>query len=78
MSSQSAMPKSNAGTPRRHAEMMKERPDMKHDEGNAISLEPGETKEIIWRFGKRGKVEIACHLPGHYEAGMRAIVTVAR
>jgi len=63
---------------RRHAEMMKEMPDMKHDEGNAISLEPGETKELIWRFAKRGKVEVACHLPGHYEAGMRAIVTVAR
>jgi uncharacterized cupredoxin-like copper-binding protein len=63
---------------RQHAEMMKEMPHMKHDEGNAVSLEPGKTKELIWRFGKRGKVEVACHLPGHYEAGMRAIVTVAR
>lgn len=63
---------------RRHAEMMKEMPDTKHDENNATALEPGETKELIWRFGERGKVEIACHLPGHYEAGMRAIVTVAR
>ncbi len=63
---------------RRHAEMMKEMPDMKHDEGNAVSLEPGETNELIWRFGKPGNVEVACHLPGHYEAGMRAIVTVAR
>jgi uncharacterized cupredoxin-like copper-binding protein len=61
---------------RQHAEMMKETPDMKHDAGNAVSLEPGEIKELIWRFGKRGNVEVACHLPGHYEAGMRAIVTV--
>jgi uncharacterized cupredoxin-like copper-binding protein len=63
---------------RQHAEMMKEMPDMKHDEGNAVSLEAGQTEELIWRFGKPGNVEIACHIPGHYEAGMHAIVTVAR
>lgn len=62
---------------RQHAEMMKKMPDMKHDEGNALTLEPGETKELVWQFGKAWKVEIACHVPGHYEAGMRAIVTVA-
>jgi uncharacterized cupredoxin-like copper-binding protein len=63
---------------RQHAEMMKKMPDMKHDEGNAVSLEPGQTEELIWRFGKPGNVEIACHIPGHYEAGMHAIVTVVR
>ena len=61
---------------RQHAEMMKEMPDMKHDEGNAVSLEPGQTKELIWQFSHPGGV--ACHLPGHYEAGMRAIVTVKK
>jgi len=61
---------------RQHAAMMKKMPDMKHDEGNALTLEPGETKEIIWQFGKEGKGEIACHMPGHYEAGMRAIVRI--
>ncbi len=30
---------------RQHAEMMNKMPDMKHDEGNALTLEPGETKE---------------------------------
>lgn len=63
---------------RQHAELMKEMLNMKHDEGNAVTLEPGETKELIWRFGKPGNVEIACHIPGHYEAGMHGIVTVAR
>jgi len=61
---------------RQHAEMMKEMPDMKHDEGNALTLEPGETKELVWQFGKEGKVEIACHMPGHYETGMRGIVRI--
>jgi uncharacterized cupredoxin-like copper-binding protein len=63
---------------RQHAAMMEEMPDMKHDEGNAVSLEPGQTKKLIWRFEKPETVEIACHVPGHYEAGMHAIVTVAR
>ena len=61
-----------------HAEMMASMPDMKHEEGNVISLEPGETRELIWQFGKAGAVEIACHLPGHYEAGMKAKVSVKK
>ena len=68
----------NAEEQRQHAAMMKKMPDMKHDERNAVSLEPGETKELIWQFSHPPKVEIACHLPGHYEAGMRAIVTVKK
>lgn len=61
-----------------HAEMMASMPDMKHEEGNVISLEAGETRELIWQFGKAGAVEIACHLPGHYEAGMKAKVNVKK
>lgn len=61
-----------------HAEMMASMPDMKHEEGNAVTLEPGESRELIWQFGKAGAVEIACHLPGHYEAGMKARVSVKK
>lgn len=61
-----------------HAEMMASMPDMQHEEGNAINLEPGETKELIWQFGTAGAVEIACHLPGHFEAGMKARVNVKK
>ena len=59
-----------------HAEMMASMPGMKHEDGNSISLEPGETKELVWQFGKAGAVEIACHVPGHFEAGMMAKVIV--
>jgi uncharacterized cupredoxin-like copper-binding protein len=41
-----------------------------HDEPNSISVDPGETKELTWRFGDGGTVEYACHEPGHYQAGM--------
>jgi uncharacterized cupredoxin-like copper-binding protein len=60
-----------------HAEEMAETgSDMAHDEPYSITLEPGETKELTWRFGETGSVEYACHEPGHYEAGMHGQVTV--
>lgn len=61
---------------RKHAEMMRKMPTMKHEHDNAISLEPGETKNLVWEFGQGGELEIACHVPGHYEAGMRSNVVV--
>lgn len=66
------------GTPamhRAHQEEMKERMrtgNMEgHDDGNAIMLEPGETKELVWRFANAQDLEFACNVPGHYEAGMK-------
>lgn len=54
-----------------HAEMMQAHPDMVHEEEpDAVTVEPGQTKTLIWRFGTPGLVEGACHIPGHYEAGM--------
>ena len=61
-----------------HAKMMVSMPGMKREDGNSVSLEPGETKELVWQFGKAGTVEIACHVPGHFEAGMAAKVIVKK
>ncbi|MBY4677586.1 cupredoxin domain-containing protein [Marinobacterium arenosum] len=61
---------------RRHAQMMREMPDMAHDEGNAVSMAPGETQQLIWTFSRPGTFEAACNLPGHYEAGMKATLDV--
>jgi uncharacterized cupredoxin-like copper-binding protein len=61
---------------RAHAEMMRKMPGMEHEDPNALNLEPGETKTLIWQFGQAGVVEVACHVPGHYEAGMVAQVKV--
>jgi putative copper resistance protein D len=45
------------------------------DEDNTISIAPGETKFITWRFPtKSGKVLYACHERGHYAAGMEGII----
>jgi uncharacterized cupredoxin-like copper-binding protein len=46
------------------------------DEPNAISIEPGETKELTWHFTQAGEVLYGCHEPGHYDAGMVGTITV--
>jgi uncharacterized cupredoxin-like copper-binding protein len=46
------------------------------DEPNSFVLPVGETKELTWRFTVAGDVLIACHQPGHFEAGMVAVITV--
>ena len=63
---------------REHAQMMASMPGMEHEEGNSITILPGETKKLIWQFGKAGALEIACHLPGHFEAGMWSKVIVRK
>lgn len=42
----------------------------KHDDPNAVLVEPGTTKEFVWTFPKAGSLSFACTLPGHYQAGM--------
>jgi uncharacterized cupredoxin-like copper-binding protein len=42
-----------------------------HDDPNAVMVQPGETKELIWTFTKTENVEFGCNVPGHYEAGMK-------
>lgn len=45
---------------------------MEHNDLNVVSLQPGETKPLIWRFDKlhTRNIIFACYVPGHYEAGM--------
>ena len=46
------------------------------DEPNAVSLFPGEKETLTWTFDTAGTVEFACHVNGHYEAGMKGTVDV--
>jgi uncharacterized cupredoxin-like copper-binding protein len=64
-----------------HAAMMKSMPDMHHEDSETtVMVEPGKTKTLIWKFDKQpaGPLEIACNIPGHYEAGMKAPVALRR
>ena len=53
-------------------EMAKMDHSMAHKHANSVLLEPNNTGEIIWKFSTSAKLEIACNVPGHYEAGMIA------
>ncbi|MGH8583418.1 MAG: cupredoxin domain-containing protein [Gammaproteobacteria bacterium] len=53
-----------------HGEMMKKHPGMVHDDPNAVSLKPGESKPLVWKFTAPGEVLVGCHVPGHHDAGM--------
>lgn len=60
-----------------HYEVMKKNPEMEHADPNMVTVAPGKTGEIIWRFTKAGKVDFACLQPGHYDAGMKGLINVA-
>jgi len=42
----------------------------------AATLEPGESAEILVTFDEAGELIFGCHVPGHWEAGMRGTVSV--
>ena len=42
----------------------------------AITVEPGKKGELVYTFDRSGTLEIGCHEPGHYAAGMKIAVTV--
>jgi uncharacterized cupredoxin-like copper-binding protein len=49
---------------------------MTHDEPDAIGVAPGQTKELTMTFTESGLTLAGCHIPGHYPAGMKAVITV--
>ena len=48
------------------------------DDPNGIVVQPGETGSITWRFTEATTVQFACHIPGHYPAGMKGSIRVKR
>jgi uncharacterized cupredoxin-like copper-binding protein len=53
-----------------HANMPGMDHSMKHDDPNSVLVEPGKTKELVWKFSRTADLEFACNMPGHYQAGM--------
>ena len=45
---------------------------MGHSHSNSVLLEPKQKGDIIWKFDNAVNIEIACNVPGHYQAGMIA------
>jgi uncharacterized cupredoxin-like copper-binding protein len=49
---------------------------MEHDDPNMVSVGPGKSGTVMWKFTTSGTVDFACLLPGHYDAGMKGSVRV--
>jgi uncharacterized cupredoxin-like copper-binding protein len=62
---------------KQHYELMKKFPEMEHSDPNMVTVLPGQTGEVVWRFTRSGRVAFACLQPGHYDAGMKGAVAVA-
>jgi uncharacterized cupredoxin-like copper-binding protein len=65
-------------------EFVIERPGATHEplvDGDQMAMvegiEPGESKMLAWTFADPGSYQLACHEPGHYEAGQVLVIEVA-
>ena len=60
-----------------HIKMVAEMPGMAMGAmPNMVTAKPGETVSFAWTFTKAGSFEFACAMPGHYELGMKGVITV--
>ena len=46
------------------------------DRPGEVSVAPGETAVTTYRFGAAGRLLFGCHLPGHWDYGMKGAITV--
>lgn len=53
-----------------HADEMESMGGMDHGDDDTLVVEPGETGELTYTFDEPGEIQIGCHQPGHFEAGM--------
>lgn len=60
-----------------HAAEMAAMGGMRHDEADGIYVDSGQTKSLEHTFATPGRLLVGCHEPGHFGAGMTAIVNVA-
>jgi uncharacterized cupredoxin-like copper-binding protein len=43
-----------------------------------VSLVPGESATLSWKFMGKDTVVFACNIPGHFEAGMKHILPIGK
>lgn len=59
-----------------HADEMESMGGMDHGDDDVLVLEPGQVGDLTHTFDESGTVQIGCHQPGHFEAGMVLDVSV--
>ena len=63
---------------RAHAQAMQQSQDHAHNPASAaaLSVAAGQTGELVVSFPKAQSLQMACLIPGHYEAGMRGRIQI--
>jgi uncharacterized cupredoxin-like copper-binding protein len=61
---------------REHTVLMAKCPEMEQRNPNQLTLEPGQTGELVWQFTKVGTFDFVCLRPTHFDAGMRGRIVV--
>lgn len=46
------------------------------DRPGEVSVAPGATAVTTYRFGAAGRLLFGCHLPGHWDYGMKGAITI--
>ena len=59
-----------------HDKEMAEMPGMTMDHVNGVGVAPGQSARLVWTFTKSGTLQYACHVPGHFVAGMVGQLTI--
>jgi uncharacterized cupredoxin-like copper-binding protein len=62
-------------------EMLQMTPQQRQEEmaksPNGLLMQPGQTKTLVWTFDTPlDQLQYACHVPGHYQAGMRGTISI--
>lgn len=60
----------NVAEQRAHDKEMAATPTMPMHDPNEVVVAPGRSATLIWTFARPGTLQYACHVPGHYAAGM--------
>ncbi|HEX6676605.1 MAG TPA: multicopper oxidase domain-containing protein [Actinomycetes bacterium] len=47
------------------------------DDADGVTVAPGQTKTLAYTFHQAGTFLFACHVSGHYQAGMHGTITAA-
>jgi len=59
-----------------HQKWMHDHPDMRHEDPNAVTILPGQSADLVWKFSDMTNLEFVCLIPGHREAGMWGVIMV--
>lgn len=52
--------------------------EVRGKEYEADHIGPGTTRTVTWTIPRAGTYQLACHMPGHFQMGMKTRFTVAR